>query len=66
MNWRDSLRGGHCKYSEYIPEMALHKVTDNRVMNYVGLTLILFHSFYMIHTLIKYLLLGWEGVRWQL
>ena len=62
MNWRDGLRGGNYKYIEYIPEMALHKVIDNRVMNYVGLILTLFHNrFYIIHTLIKYFFLEWDG-----
>lgn len=55
------MRGGHYKYIEHIPEMALHQVTDNRVMNYVGLILILFHTFYITRTLIKYVFLKWEG-----
>jgi hypothetical protein len=61
VNWRDGLRGGHYKYIEYIPEMALHKFTDNRVMNYVGLILVLLRSLYIIPTLINYFFLGWEG-----
>jgi hypothetical protein len=65
VNWRDGLREGRYKYIEYIPEMALHKVTDNRVMNYVGLKLILFHSFYITDTVIKYFF-RMGGVRWQL
>jgi hypothetical protein len=52
VNRRDGLRGSHSKYIEHIPEMAPHNVTDNRLMNYVGLNFFLFHSFYITHTLI--------------
>jgi len=52
------LKRGPLQVHRLRSKMGLHTVTDNRVINYGGLTLILFHSFYITHTLTKYFFLG--------